>query len=286
MGQLFAFLFKYRAFFIFLILELFCFWLIVGNNNYQRAAYFKASVGVVGSVNEKSDNMSDYFGLKEVNAELAKENARLRALSFNQPTTAKVLDSLSTFRLPFDSTNTVEYVLRSAEIVDNSVRQSRNFFMINKGSKDGISPGMGVINQRGVVGKIRSVSKNFSTGISLLNVQNPISVKHNISGRFGSVLWNGDGRDALHIDLLYITREVNVQIGDSIVTTGYSQIYPKDYLVGTVASVAPDPDQRNLKISVLLSVEFGKLAYVYVIENINRQEVDSLALSTELGNNE
>jgi rod shape-determining protein MreC len=100
------------------------------------------------------------------------------------------------------------------------------------------------------------------------------------------VQWDGDGRDSRHIDLLYITREVNVQVGDSIMTTGYSQIYPNDLLVGTVASVEPDSDQRNLKISVLLSVDFGKLAYVYVIENVFRQEVDSLASLNEMEDNE
>lgn len=284
MGQLFAFLYKFRAFFIFLILELFCFWLIVGNNNYQRSAYFKASAGLVGSVNQKADNIGDYFGLKQVNAELAKENARLRANVLNRP--VPVIDSLSSFQLPVDSTSNLKYILTSAEIVDNSIRQSRNFFMINKGSASGIKPGMGVINQRGVVGKIRSVSKNYATGISLLNSQNPISVKHQRSGRFATIQWDGDSRDALHAQLLYVTREVDVREGDSIVTTGYSQIYPKDLMVGTVASVEPDPNQRDLKIKVLLSVEFGKLAFVYVIENVNRQEVDSLAASIEIEENE
>jgi rod shape-determining protein MreC len=151
MGQLFAFLYKFRAFFIFLILELICFWLIVLNNDYQRSAYFKASAGLVGSINERVDNVGDYFGLKQVNAALAQENSKLRAQALNRP--MLVSDSINSYSIPIDTAANIQYILRSAEIVDNSIRQSRNFFMINKGSKDGIIPGMGVINQTGVVGK-------------------------------------------------------------------------------------------------------------------------------------
>lgn len=284
MGQLFSFLYKYRAFFIFLILELFCFWLIVSNNDYQRNAYFKTTAGLVGSVSQTSDNVGDYFSLKQVNTELAQENARLRQLLLQKPNT--VLDSMKVFTIEADSTDSVQYILRAAEIVDNSIRQSHNFFMINKGSRDGILPGMGVINQRGIVGKIRAVSKNFSVGISLLNAQNQVSAKHKNSERFATIQWDGDSRDPRHAQLLYVTREVNINVGDSILTSGFSTLYPKDLLIGTVASVEPDQNQRDLKIDVALSVDFGKLAYVYVIENVYRQEIDSLSANNPIEDNE
>jgi rod shape-determining protein MreC len=284
MGQLFTFLYKYRAFFIFLILEFFCLWLIVGNNDYQRNAYFKTTAGLAGRANQASDNVGDYFGLKQVNTELAQENARLRQLLLQKP--SPPLDSMEVFAIEADSTDSLQYILRSAEIIDNSTRQSHNFFMINKGSNDGILPGMGVVNQRGIVGKIRSVSKNFSIGISLLNPQNQVSAKHKNSGRFATIQWDGDSRDPRHIQLLYITREVNINVGDSILTSGFSTLYPKDLLIGTVASVEPDKNQRDLKIDVALSVDFGKLAYVYVIENAHRQEIDSLSTNNPIEDNE
>uniref|UniRef100_UPI00404860B0 rod shape-determining protein MreC n=1 Tax=Roseivirga sp. TaxID=1964215 RepID=UPI00404860B0 len=284
MGQLFAFLYKYRAFFTFLILELFCLWLIVGHNDYQRNAYFKTTAGLVGRVNQTADNVGDYFGLKQVNTELAQENARLRQLLLQRPKV--IIDSTEVFAIETDSTDSVQYILRAAEIVNNSIRQSHNFFMINKGEKDGIQPGMGVINQRGIVGKIRSVSANFSVGISLLNARNQVSAKHKNSGRFATIQWDGDSRDPRHVQLLYVTREVSIAVGDSILTSGFSTLYPKDLLIGTVASVAPDPNQRDLKVDVALSVDFGKLAYVYVIENVDRQEIDSLATNIPIKDNE
>tara|TARA_A100000171_G_C2129253_1_gene145574 strand:- start:498 stop:1352 length:855 start_codon:yes stop_codon:yes gene_type:complete len=284
MGQLFSFLYKYRAFFTFLTLEVICIWIIVRNNNYQRAAYFSVASGFVGNINERTNNISDYFSLKKVNSDLAEENARLRTLLLQLTETP--LDSLKTFDIDTDTTDAVHYRLIAAEIVDNSIRLSHNFFKINKGSNDGIKTGMGVISQKGVVGKIRTVSKNYSSGISLLNSRNQVSAKLKNSNRTATIQWDGDGRNPRVAKLLYITREDNVQVGDTVVTSSFNAVYPKDIMIGTVASVKPDPNQRDLEIEVSLSVDFGTLAYVYVIENIYKEEEDSVSLNNPVDFNE
>lgn len=275
MGQLLAFLVKYRAFFTFLFLELVCIWLIVSNNDYQRSAYINSSSNIIGSINETSDNIGDYFGLRRVNRELAEENAKLRAqLLMNSQTP---LDSLSHFSIEADSADTMQYLLTSAEVESNSIRNANNFFMINKGSDHGIKPEMGVINTFGVVGKIRSVSKNYSSGISLLNTRNSFSAKHQSSGRNGTIQW--DGRDPKVAQLLYITPDVIVQVGDTIVTSSYNAIFPKNMMIGTIKNSTIDANNAYLNIDITLSVDFGRLSYVYVIENIRKPEQDSLSQS-------
>lgn len=245
---------------------------IVSNNDYQRSAYISSSSSVIGGITETSDNISDYFGLKRVNKELSEENARLRAQLFKS---INILpDSLDQFTIAPDSTDTVSYKLTSAEITQNNIRNANNFFMINKGSKDGIRPEMGVISSFGVVGKIRSVSSNYASGISLLNSRNSFSAKHKTSNRTGTVQW--DGIDPKFAQLLYITPDVNMQVGDSIVTSGFSSIFPKDIIIGTVASSERDANNTYLNIEVALSVDFGRLSYIYVIENVGRVEQDSL----------
>lgn len=278
MGQLLAFLVKYRAFFLFLFLELICIWLIVSNNDYQRSAYINSSSSLIGSINETSDNVGEYLGLKRVNRELAEENARLRALLL--ATTGNPIDSLADYSVPTDSTDTIQYVVRAAEIIRNDIHQTNNFFMINKGSRDGIQPEMGVVNTFGIVGKIRSVSRNYATGISLLNTRNSFSAKHQISGRIGTVQW--DGRDPKVAQLLFITPDVNVQKGDTVVTSSYNAIFPKDLMIGIVKNVAPDANNTYLNIDVSLGADFGKLSYVYVIENIRKPEQDSLSNANPL----
>lgn len=141
MGQLLSFLYRFRAFFTFLLLEFFCIWLIVRHNDYQRSSFTKTTAGVVGSVNQTTANITEYFSLKKVNEELAQENARLKSLLLSNR--AIPFDSLTQLSIASDSTDSLSYELIPAEIVRNSIRNANNFFMINKGSNDGIEPGMG-----------------------------------------------------------------------------------------------------------------------------------------------
>jgi len=271
MGQLLAFLYKYRAFFTFLILEVFCIWLIVSNNNYQKTVFINSASGLIGSVNESANEVSDYFSLARVNRELAEENERLRAQLLNLP---ESLDSLVQLDIDPDTTDTVQYYLRAAEVIDNSTSLVNNMFMINKGRGDGIEEGMGVITSRGVAGKVRSVGKRYARVVSLLNTRNPISARHLPSQRMGTIQW--DGTDPKRARLLYVTREVDVAPGDTIITSGFNAVYPKALMIGIVSAVAPDANQRDLEIQVDLSVDFNALEYVYVIENKYIIEKDSL----------
>ncbi|GHE53705.1 cell shape-determining protein MreC [Roseivirga thermotolerans] len=228
----------------------------------------------VGTINESTGNISEYFSLKKTNQQLAEENARLRSLLLSlEPLPT---DSLAGNLIPVDSADTtaLSFELITAEIIRNDIRSTKNFFMINKGAKDGIEEGMGVINSLGVVGKIRGVSKEFSEGISLLNIKNPTSVKHQPSGRMGTVLWEGVNPKTAR--LLYLTPDVPVEPGDTIVTSGYNAIFPKEIMVGTVRSSEPDKNNTYLNIEIDLSVDFGSLSFVYIIKNHKKPEQDSL----------
>ncbi len=285
MSRLLEFLYKYRAFFIFLLLQVVCTWMIVVNNNYQRTVYFNTTSKFAGSIVEKTDNISDFFALKKVNEGLAAENARLRELLLNS--NPEQLDSLDAFQIPSDSLDSIQYIVRPAEVIDNSIRFTNNFITLDKGSNDGLRAGMGVISQNGVngvVGKIRSVSNNSAHVISVLNVNNPISSKLKRTNRLGSVQWDGSGPRVAQ--LLYIPKDVDVQVGDTVVTSSFNAIFPKDIIIGFVKSAKPDVHQRGLEIEIELSVNFATLSYVYVIENQLKPEIDSLKVENPLDFNE
>ncbi len=277
MGQLLSFLIKFRAFFTFLVLEVLCIWLIISNNNYQKTVYINTASSLVGTITESSDEISDYFELNKVNKELTAENERLRALLFNQTIS---LDTLAKLEIDADTTDSIQYFLRTAEVIDNSIARTRNMFIIDKGSDHGITPNMGVINSLGVVGKIRSVSRRFASAISVLNTSNTISARHKTSNRLGTVQW--DAVDPQKAKLLYITRDVALQMGDTVITSGFNAIFPKDMAIGFVSAIEPDPNQQYWDITIDLSVDFGALEYVYVIENRLKEEKDSLIQSDPL----
>lgn len=280
MGQLIAFLVRFRAFFVFLLLEAICFWLIIGNNDYQRTAFINGASGFMGSVNSTSKGVQDYFTLQRVNAELAEENARLRELL--QTDRVAVFDSLRPEEI--EDNDSVRFIYEPAEVVQNNFRNTNNFFMINKGRRDSITEGMGVINSFGVVGKIRSVSNEFAQGISVLNTRNPISIRHNKTGRAATLVW--DGKNQKFAEVLYITPDVEVNIGDTLTTSSYNAIFPKNIMVGRISDVSIDANQTYLVIKAELSVDFAKLDYVYVIRNEKIEQLDSLTQNNPLSSNE
>jgi len=278
MSQLIAFLLRARIVLIFIGLEAICLWLIIGNNDYQKTAFVNGASDFVGTVSTSTRTVQDYFELRRVNEELAAENARLRELL--QEPGLLAADSSASFTYEVDSLDSIQYRFIAAEVVQNNFQLTNNFFMINKGSKEGITPGMGVISGAGIVGKIRSVSPNFAEGISLLNTKNPISIKHLPSGRIGTLLWNGT--NAKTADILYMTPDVTIHEGDSIVTSSYNAIFPKDILAGRVLSVETDDNRTYLNIRIDLSVDFARLSQVYVVKNERKQEIDSLVNNNPL----
>ena len=285
MRQLVAFLYKYRGFFLFILLEVICAWMIVANHDYQRTVYLNTSSGISGSLLETSDNISDYFHLRKVNLELAAENARLQELLLKYNQQNPDPDSVSLFAHRPDTTDSItQYHYHLAEVVDNSILMTNNFLTIDKGSRDGIKPGMGIVNQQGVVGKVRSVSNRYAQVISLLNVNNQVSSKLKRNNRLGTIKW--DGIDPKKAKLLHITRDVDVQVGDTVVTSSFNAIYPKDLMIGVVSNSQLDRNQRDLEIEVTLSVDFGSLTYVYVVENQFKAEKDSLINNNPLDFNE
>ena len=278
MGRLLVFLFKYRTFFLFLLLELICIPLIVSNNDYQRSVYINSASNLIGVINEKTNNINEYLELRSVNRKLAEENEQLRILlkAATGLSSSNLLDSHH-YTILADPADTMHYIVRAAEIIKNDIHHTSNFFMINKGAKDGIRPEMGVVNSFGVVGKIRAVSKNYAQGISLLNIRNTFSAKHWNSGRIGTVQW--DGKNPKIAQLLFITPDVKVQRGDTVVTSSYNAIFPKNMMIGIVKNVTPGKENTYLDINISLSADFGKLSYVYVIENIHKHEQDSLHIA-------
>jgi rod shape-determining protein MreC len=268
MQKLFLFLFQYRAFFFFIILEVISGYLIVHNNRYQNAAFFNSSNHIAGSILHTSDNIYSYFSLKEVNEILAEENARLRAQLTNQ----EEKDTSSLFIN--DPELNDQYNFLAAKVIKNSTDMYNNFITIDKGSLNGVEPGMGVISPDGVVGKVKSVSRHYATVTSILHTDGLVSSIIKQSGVFGSLKW--EGKDATTASLLYIPRHIKVTKGDTITSSGFNAIYPAGILIGTVNEIDIKGNAAFYDIKVTLSTDFSKLGYVYVVQNKLKFERDSL----------
>jgi rod shape-determining protein MreC len=270
MRNLLAFISRYQFTFFFLIYLIISFIFIYNNNYYQRSKVVRTTSGVTGKINEYYGNLTDFFELKRSNDQLAGENARLRALLNIR--TKSIPDSL----IMLESGVSVKYI--HAKIINNSTQFRNNYFMLDKGYLAGIKKDMGVVTMEGVVGIIIDVSANYSSGISILHKDSRISGRIKKNDQLVNISWNGINYRLG--DISHIPTHVNLIPGDTILTSGNSQIFPEGIIIGFVEYIDEEMDNMFKKGKIRFSVDYNQVMYVYVVENTRRDEILRLKTTT------
>ena len=270
MLRLFQFIVRYQAFLFFILLETLSGWLVIRNNHYQNAAFFNSSNKVAGAIHNFNNNVTSYFDLKKVNSHLVLENAHLQTqVSQLQNYLVQVNQNLALDKIKIDN-----YKFIPASVINNSTRRLNNYLTIDKGQADLIKPNMAVINNQGIVGKVKSASENFATVVSVLHPDVLTSALLKRSNTLCTVKW--DGRDAGRADILYVPRHVSVEVGDSVVCSGYNAIYPAGVPIGVVSNVDIKEEGTFYDIKIDFCTKFDQLSYVFVVSNDLKIEKDSL----------
>lgn len=273
MRNLLRFLLRYHSFLLFLIFEIVSLILIFSYNNYQRVKFLNSSAWTIGSIYDLNNSVVNYFHLKRVNDDLASQNALLRNMLQEN-----VLERIEN-RLHTDSLSGKTFAFTSAQVVNNSVNKQYNYLTLNKGYIHGIKPDMGIICSDGVVGVVNHVSKYYSTGISLLNKRLFISAKIKKDGNYGSLVWDGlNYRKAM---LREIPIHIPLVVGDTIVTSGFSAIFPEGVMVGTIHDFEIKNGSNYYTIEVDLLTNFKSISYVDIVQNLKQNEIRHLEKKNE-----
>lgn len=260
--SLLRFIQKYYFFLLFLVLQVIALSLFLNNHAYQRSKMVNSSNVVVGTVYNAFHSITQYLSLKQANDELVKEN-----LDFHNELLYE--DIFSTI----DQSSTIpenKYNYQAARVIKNSVNKKNNTLTLNIGTKAGIAPEMAVVSPMGVVGITRYVSANFTTAISVLSNKYSLSAKLKRNNYFGSLVWEDDDYRVAYLN--EIPGHVDLHVGDTLVTSGYSVIFPEGIMIGTINEFTIVPGDHFYDIKVDLAVDYKKLDHVYVIENIGREE--------------
>lgn len=278
MRNLINFLLKCNYWFLFVILEVASFVLLFRFNNYQQSVYFTSANTVVGAVYEVSGGISSYFHLKSVNEDLLDRNMLLEEQINNLEKALKErqLDSIavnSIRKMPQK-----DYQLFKARVIKNSLNLADNYITLDKGSSSGIHSEMGVVDGNGIVGIVYETSPSYSVVISVLNSKSNISCKIVGSDYFGYLKWeHGDSRYAYLKDL---PRHAEFNLGDTVVTSGFSTVFPEGIMVGTVDDMSDSHDGLSYLLKIKLATDFGKLSDVRVIARNGQQEQKELENKT------
>lgn len=252
MRSLLDYLVKYSYVFLFILLEILSLVLLFGFNDRQKLAFVTSANSVSGSIYELFSNVDVYFNLRRENTLLVEENARLRSMLY-ELTDSQTVDS---------ARNMSRDGVIAARVIDNSVRKDDNYMTVNKGSNDGVGKGMGVYNSTGVIGVIMASSKSYSVVMPILNGNTSISSKIKGTDNFGFLEWSGG--DPYTAQLKDVPYHSNVEVGDTVVTTGFSSVFPENITIGTVADVQRLSNGYTLKILVSLAVDMSDLGWVYI----------------------
>lgn len=265
MKEIFIFLKKFHFTILFILLEVFSIILIVNFNDFQAHMFGMGRFAVSNYLYRHNEGIVRYLNLKEENKKLIEENTILRnhMMRLNYQN-----DSLEE-RPDWDSI----YHFIPARNIHATYNRTRNIIIIDRGAKYGIMPEMAVCSQEGIIGIIKDVNKRFASVLPLINIDCSISAKIKRNEYYGSLKWDGD--DYRYSYLYDIPYHVEVFRGDTIVTSGFSSIFPPDFLIGVVDTVQKT-SENFLDIRVKLAVNFRKIKYVYVGNNPQKDECRKL----------
>lgn len=266
MQRLFEFLRRYHFSLTFLALEVVCMIMIFGSNPMPATWYFSASNFFRGRTQTLYSEVTDYFHLKKVNSDLAQENQqlleRLNALSaLHDTSTLPVIRKIGYDYIP-------------AKVVGNAMYLNKNTMLLNKGESDGIERNMGVVSPQGIVGIVADVSEHYSVVLSLLNKASLISAKIIPYNYTGTIYWEGD--DTRTVLMRDLPTHIYINKGDTIVTSGFSSIFPEGVMIGTVQKYEIEREKANYKVTVELSTMFASLQWVYIVKNLASKEQEEL----------
>lgn len=271
MKNLLQIIYKYHYFLVFMVLQIFCFFLMYKNKGFQGTAIINSSNKFSSGMYMALANSKEYLNLKEENERLAYENSVLRNLL---KTSYDIIDKREPEFLKNDTLFRKKYAFKVAKVINSTTNLSKNYLTLNIGYNEGVEKDQAIINSDGIVGVVKDVSKNFCTATSVLHKEQKVICKVKKDGSYGPLSW--DGSDYRYAYLTDIATYVKITIGDTICTSSLSDYFPEGINVGTIEKFERKQGDAFYTIKVKLKTDFKKLNHVYIIKDNYKQEKDSL----------
>jgi len=263
---------------LFLLLEAFSGFLLFQYNHYQGSVWFTEANTVAAQVHEWEAKALSYLRMPAENAALVRRNIILQqqldklrheTAAPSQPSQGEAFNSSPSGELEGGCLSLIP-----ARIIDNSVRKRDNMIVIDVGSEDGVEPEMGVLSGTGVVGIVSAVTPHHALVMSILNSHSSISCRLRGTEYFGYLKWKGGKPLRAYMD--DVPRHAHIKKGDVVETSGFSAVFPAGIFLGKVAEIKNSSDGLAYELEILLSTDIANLRHVIVINNLIKEELDSL----------
>jgi rod shape-determining protein MreC len=274
--NVFLFIRRHFNFLFFLVLQIIALSFLFRYNKFHEAAFLNVSTELTGRLNERYNNIEYYFQLKKTNEALVQENLRLRqqlVANYEAPDSNKRL-----FRDTIRVDSIRKWLIMEAKVVNNTISLPTNYLTIHRGFREGVRQNMGVAGPQGIVGSVINVSENFAIVMSVLHPQFRVVAKLRKGGETGTIFW--DGISPAFISMRGIPRSANVVVGDTVVTSQITSLFPAGLLVGTISEIVPDNTSNFFNLRLRTATNFSNIEYAYVLDNLQYDEQKRLEDST------
>ncbi len=271
MRSLLNFLMRFSSVIVFAFYVILSLVLLFDRNPYHHHVYMTSAGAVASAVYKQTNAVTSYFHLHDINEDLQRRNASLEAEvialrhQLRQYEEVIYADSMT---VP-EALHPYSFII--AHVINNSISKPYNYITIEKGAQDGVKPEMGVVDQNGVVGVVNVTGPHSSRIISLLNPNFRLSCRVKGSDSFGSLVW--DGRTYEEAILEELPKHTKFLPGDTIVTSGFSAVFPEGIPVGTVIGRSREGNDNFFTLRVKLLTDFSQLSTVRIIANAQLDEI-------------
>jgi rod shape-determining protein MreC len=219
--------------------------------------------GIFTDVTQGLDNLvadlQEIQRLRTRNAELEEALARtqaeiveLREIASDAQRLAALLDYTNTYT---DQETVV------AEVISYDPNALFKAIIINKGTRDGVSPGMPVVTEQGLVGRVIDVTSNASRVLLVIDPSSYVSARLQTTRAQGSV----QGQLTGNLEMIMIPLDAEVQEGDIVITSGLGGNFPADIPIGQVTSKRQFEFELNQVAQIRSLINFDTLEFVLVV---------------------
>jgi len=258
MRRLLDILLQFREYFLLLLLLLICLVLLASNDTTQIRTIRSLTVASVGYLQEAFGFIPNYFELKqennilrELNLTQGEELSRLREAALENARLRQLLELKE--RLP------LQY--RVANVVGKTLHLLRNTITVDIGEQNGVKVNMPIVSEAGLVGRVVATGGRYAVGQILLNKEFRASAKLQRSRVDGILIWDGGP----YVQLKNVAKTLDVKVGDVVVTSEYSSIFPAGIKIGVVSSTSQSPGALFQTVEITPSVDFSRLETVFVV---------------------
>lgn len=269
MGKLLAFLRRFRIFLFFTGLQIGALYFYFSSLSFPKSQYNSIAVAISASVWRWENDLTKFIHLDETNSKLLQQNKLLRERlpeSFIQLENGLVKIE--------DTLHLQQYEYIPSTVINSTFDKRNNYLTINIGSTQGITPGMGVFADQGIVGVVHRVSKHFSLVRSVLSQNINLDAMVQKNGAFGLLKW--ETKNDKTVNISGVSNDIPIRKGQRVITRGGGGIFPRGLPIGKVHKVAPIEGKPLWYVEVKLGVNFRAVQKVYVIKNLLKNEQETL----------